>query len=345
MPLLPSGKDFYIGNVLILEPNNNFFECPEGHFWYQTPDLAINRPPFVRGRQIILDFVHAPVPKDREEAKRYIQVLIGLEGNAYYWRGEMLSNFPADGELDDADLAAWHEWLESDQTNAFLDKTIELCRAQAESNRYNTSIVGMRTTADEALPALEETRLREIDTRMRALEAAAEAASADHDEIRGGQISDELEELLDEVGAIRRHLDRDGGLAAFVEGYLNRVLHRWGAAEKCFREYLSSAPFHAAAWLELTWCLAEQGDLAEAESAARRAVKLAPELPGTWGNLAMVLIQLGERDEARQALDRALELDPTDEKNIYIDRQFDRYFEAETDKMNDTAHRRQAAPN
>ena len=345
MPKLPSGMNLFISNMLALEPNINFFECPEGHFWYQTPDLAINKPPFESGRQIILDFVHAPVPKDREEAKRYIQVLIGLEGDTYYWRGDKLSEFPSNGELDEADLAVWNEWLESESTREFLDETIDRCRIQAESNRHNSGVLTMRPVKRDESSRSDEVRLREIGRRVGALETLADDARARNDEEKAREVFVELEELLDEVAAIRRRFDQEGGIGAYVEGYVNRVLRRWSTAKECFREYLRTMPFHAEAWLELTWCLSEQDELADAEATARRAVKLAPGLPGAWGNLATVLIQLGDRDEARQALDRALELDPDDPKNRYTDQNFDRYFEARAGKRDDETPRLQEVPN
>ena len=327
MPTLPSGKIFYISRELVLEPNTNFFHCPEGHFWYRTPDVAINKPPFEPGSTLIMDFAHAPVPMDREEAKRFVQVLIGLEGNEYYWRGDVLSEFPPPGELDEADLAAWNEWEQSDSVREFLDETIEKCRIQADANKNNTGMHAVRGVKSERSPAPDEIRLRAIYRRVIDLDSQAHEVRAAADEERAAELFVELEELLDETLAIRKRLDGEGGIGAYVQGFLNRVLCRWEEGERCFREFLRSAPFHKEAWLELTWCLSAQGDLAEAEVAARRAVSVGPDLPGSWGNLAMVLIRQRRRQEARQALDKALELDPNDAKNRYMDQHFDAYFE------------------
>ncbi len=342
MPLLPSGKNFYISNNLILEPNNNFFTCPEGHFWYQTPDLAINAPPFEIGPQIIMDFAHAPVPVSRDEAKGYIQVLVCLEDDRIYWRGKMLSDFPGDGELDEADLRVWNEWLKDEGTVEFLDQTIEKCRIQAESNKHNAGSLTMHETPGESTPPPDELRLQQIGIRGNALEAEAAATRAANDEKRGMEIYHELEALLDETATVRRQFDQEGGIGAYLEGYLNRILYRWESGEKSFREYLSTAPFDIKAWLELTWCLSGKGDLADAEVAARRGVKVATRHSGAWANLSGILIQLGKRDEARQALDRALELDPDDPNNRNTDEHFDDYFkpgeppaETTTDKNSD----------
>jgi tetratricopeptide (TPR) repeat protein len=323
MPLLPSGKNLYISRALILDPDPNFFNCPEGHFWYRTADTLISPPPYPPGTQVVMGFAHAPVPKDREEVKKYIQVLIGLEGNAYYWRGDLLSDFPADGELDEADLAAWNEWLESEGTTDFLDGAIEMCRSQAESNVNNSGrlVVKGRPANEQSDP--DEIRLREIGRRIGELESRVEKGRSELTEADGYEIFTELNELQVEILDIRKRSRSAGGVGAYVDGYLNRVLHRYDVGEERFREFLRSSPFYTEAWLELTWCLARQGKLEEAEEAARRAVQVAPEHCGAWGNLAMVLLQRGVRGEARQALDRALEIDPDNERNRLTDLHFD----------------------
>ncbi len=140
-------------------------------------------------------------------------------------------------------------------------------------------MVTVRTVKRNGSPRAYEVRLRRIGKRVGALETLAEDARAANDEEKAGEVFVELEGLLDEAAAIRRRLDQEGGIGAYVEGYLNRVLRRWSTAEECFREYLRTVPFHAEAWLELTWCLSEQDDLVEAEVAARRAVKLAQRPP------------------------------------------------------------------
>ncbi len=140
-------------------------------------------------------------------------------------------------------------------------------------------MVTVRTVKRNGSPRAYEVRLRRIGKRVGALETLAEDARAANDEEKAGEVFVELEGLLDEAAAIRRRLDQEGGIGAYVEGYLNRVLRRWSTAEECFRGSLRTVPFHAEAWLELTWCLSEQDDLVEAEVAARRAVKLAQRPP------------------------------------------------------------------
>jgi hypothetical protein len=63
MPQLPSGRLMAIIRGQVLEPGTRRFPCPDGHFWFQTADLAINAPPYRRDQEILCDFVHAPVPQ------------------------------------------------------------------------------------------------------------------------------------------------------------------------------------------------------------------------------------------------------------------------------------------
>ena len=48
MPTLPSGRVLALSMNHILEPGVQMFACPEGHYWYQEPDRALNAPPFQR---------------------------------------------------------------------------------------------------------------------------------------------------------------------------------------------------------------------------------------------------------------------------------------------------------
>lgn len=179
-------------------------------------------------------------------------------------------------------------------------------------------------TENDPAREADEARLRAIGTRAGCLDAESEAARSGADRARLMEIYDELEALLRETSEIRRRADTK--LGVYVEGYVNRVLRRWEAGAKCFREYLKYEPFHVDAWLELTWCLSETSDLVAAEAAARRTIELFPGNAGAWGNLALVLMRRGERAAARAALDRALELDPEDAKNRLNDEHFDEHY-------------------
>jgi hypothetical protein len=74
MPLLPSGRLAGIIAWHIFEPGRPWFPCPDGHFWFETPDFAINAPPFERDQDVICSIVHAPVPQSPEEMARYIHI-------------------------------------------------------------------------------------------------------------------------------------------------------------------------------------------------------------------------------------------------------------------------------
>ena len=138
MPTLPSGKQFAVSRDCIKDLGANWFNCPEGHFWYETPDCAINPPPYKKGTEILSDFKHAPVPESREEVKRYIKVLFLFdEGKQFYWRGDWLTDFPKPGDLNEEDLAAWNEWLDTPDISQFLDETIEVCRQKAEKAKQS----------------------------------------------------------------------------------------------------------------------------------------------------------------------------------------------------------------
>lgn len=135
MPRLPSGRSFGVNRDHILEPGTRWFACPAGHFWYQTPDLAINAPPFHRDQTVLCDFVHAPVPASIEEMARYVDVIEILDGNAFYRTGMRLDCDVRPDGWTEADWDAWNAWRHSDRVATFLRESIERCRAQAEANQ------------------------------------------------------------------------------------------------------------------------------------------------------------------------------------------------------------------
>lgn len=54
MPLLPSGFKLEISRDALFDHGGNWFECPDGEFWYWAPDAQIMRPaPYELGSEII----------------------------------------------------------------------------------------------------------------------------------------------------------------------------------------------------------------------------------------------------------------------------------------------------
>lgn len=111
---------------------------------------------------------------------------------------------------------------------------------------------------------------------------------------------------------------KDRALGFHVTGLGYRVAAVWDRAEQSFRRLLDEDPNFLGAYLELVWCLAEQGRHAEALPYARAAVRLDPRSPGALGNLALCLIRNGHVDEARETLWAAVAVDPDDAKNRYV---------------------------
>ena len=72
MPTLPSGRAFALSMGHIIEPGTQMFTCPEGHYWFQQADRALNAPPYQPDQQVLCDFKHAPCPTTREEALRIL---------------------------------------------------------------------------------------------------------------------------------------------------------------------------------------------------------------------------------------------------------------------------------
>ena len=98
-----------------------------------------------------------------------------------------------------------------------------------------------------------------------------------------------------------------------MQGLAARLAGRWKVAEQAFRRLTELRPDLALGWMDLTWVLAHEDRLGEAEAAAREAVKLEPNNPQAHGNLANVLNQQGKVESALQAVTRAMALDPANE--------------------------------
>ena len=137
MPKLPSGIELAISKDALFDHGGNWFNCSDGHFWYWYPDPEMGEPPFDTNNEILHIAQPAPVPKDREEAKRFVRVLeIVSAQEKYQWRGEWLAGFPHYTELDARDLDAWIDWLDTPKIAAFLDSVIEECERLAEVSRH-----------------------------------------------------------------------------------------------------------------------------------------------------------------------------------------------------------------
>jgi Flp pilus assembly protein TadD len=161
-------------------------------------------------------------------------------------------------------------------------------------------------------------KLREMGNYLWDLEQEADLASA-----HGNQaLVDQIEtKILDQAKRAESFLKVQGEhqmLAAYVAGLGYRMVRRWSEATDHFLSVLERSPVNGEAWLELTWCLAEQGKWSECEMAARKSTEVFPSTSASWGNLAMALNQLGRNDEAREAIQHAIELDPKDPRNREI---------------------------
>ena len=326
MPVLPSGRRFGLARSHILEPGTQWFECPEGHFWYQTPDLAINAPPFHPEQQVVCDFVHAPCPTTVAEAERFV-VIVELFGE----RGTVLTGMTLDRRQrpdgwSEADWLAWDSWRQTADVRAFVQATMDMCRAQADANIGLGGPVTLRAASGDAP---EEVRVRERAARDRAVAMVREiqeigAELGDH-----GRASDRafLGALQDRALALRQELHAlvdDPMHAPIAEawhalGMVSRLLDLPEESERAFVEASRLAPFELQVWLELTRIRGERGDDEGAETAARRAVELDPVLSQPWANLAMVLLKRGRLEECREAVGRALEIDADDHVARYVD--------------------------
>jgi len=324
MPTLPSGRVLALSMHHILEPGVQMFSCPEGHYWYQEPDRALNAPPFQRDMDVLCDFVHAPCPTTREEALKILHVyeVYGKdEQTTYHWPGYKAGDPEAFAELTPEDRAAWDEWVATPRTQQFLDTVIDKCRQQAEANRKSPGYMVFRSPArngtakDAAEHARQQATAHGVTLANVALqlESDLENARAHRDEVEGKRIFDALHDLLRELDEVVDDPARAVPEAWHARGIVTRLLQRPEEAERCFLEAVRNAPFSLDSWSELTRIRGEQGKLQEAEVAARKAVECGKKSARAWANLAAVLIAMGRKDEAREAAGRSLEIDEGDE--------------------------------
>jgi hypothetical protein len=136
MPQLPSGLTLAISRDALFDHGGNWVECPDGHFWFWLPGPEMGPAPFDPDREILQIAEHAPAPRHREDAKRFVRVLEMRSDGRYGWRGEWLHRFPLITELDDRDLAAWNAWISRPEIDQFLDEVIAECSRLAEVSRH-----------------------------------------------------------------------------------------------------------------------------------------------------------------------------------------------------------------
>ena len=65
IPTLPSVRTLALSMNHILAPGVVTFTCPEGHFWFQKPDLDLSLRPYEPDADVFCDFAHAPCPTTR----------------------------------------------------------------------------------------------------------------------------------------------------------------------------------------------------------------------------------------------------------------------------------------
>ncbi len=330
MPDLPSGRRFAISCQHILPAGTEWFECPPGHFWYQTPDLAINAPPFHPEQEIICDIVHAACPTTPEEAERFVQILEFHGEKTVVPTGLTLDRRERPDGWSAEDWAAWCDWRSTDGVREFLEHVIARCREQAEANIGRGGPVTLRPIPRGVS---EEIEVREQVARRRAVAMVRELLELEAalgDPARSGT-RDALGALVDDAQALRQELSAmldDPLYASLPEawhalGMVSRLLDRPEESERAFVEACRLAPFHLESWLALTRVRGERGDLAGAETAARRAVEVDPRRSEPWANLATTLALQRRPEECRDAVRRALEIYPEDQVAVRLRRHLD----------------------
>jgi Flp pilus assembly protein TadD len=162
-------------------------------------------------------------------------------------------------------------------------------------------------------------KLREMGNYLWDLEQEADLASADGRQTLVETIEAKILDQAERAHAFLQIAGRHQGLAAYVAGLGYRMTRRWAQAADCFFSVLQGSPLNGAAWLELTWCLAELGRWKECEMAARKSVEIFPNTAASWGNLALALSKLGKKKEATEAIRQAIQLEPGDPRNRAIE--------------------------
>ena len=74
MPTLPSGRTPALSMNHILPPGVVTFKCPEGHFWFQKPDLALSPRPYEPNAKGVLDEIACPAFENRGNSKHVLEL-------------------------------------------------------------------------------------------------------------------------------------------------------------------------------------------------------------------------------------------------------------------------------
>lgn len=138
MPTLPSGLELALSRHALIKHNEQWFRCPEGHFWYWDAAPEMGPPPYSLKDEILQVPKHAPVPQNRAEAASFVRVLEMTEDGLLGWAGEWLATFPTFKVLSSEDALAWRTWLEQPKVDAFLGEVIEECAEMARVARAAT---------------------------------------------------------------------------------------------------------------------------------------------------------------------------------------------------------------
>lgn len=128
-----------------------------------------------------------------------------------------------------------------------------------------------------------------------------------------------LDEVAGELAAAERRLRAlvvQWPARSHLRVLLARLLRKRGALDAAAVELAQAdegdRPSDKRTRIERAWLLADRGELAEAEVAARAAFEATPELPAAVVCLAGVLVRRGRVDEARRLLEPAIERWPED---------------------------------
>lgn len=208
-----------------------------------------------------------------------------------------------------------------------LAKMMQNLGKENEKNSPQTCKPSTTDSKQDAEKTDIDIRVNELIMRALELEQQANKARTENDKELGAKVYEELLTIL--VPKAERFIAQSGNESAFAHyclGVILRILCIYQDAISEFQKCLSTEPEFYDALLEITGCLAQNGDLVAAEEFAKKAIKVKPNEAAAWGNLAMVLIQNGSKKEAFDAITKAMKLNPSDAKNRYIFENFERYF-------------------
>jgi tetratricopeptide (TPR) repeat protein len=158
-------------------------------------------------------------------------------------------------------------------------------------------------------------KLREMGNYLFTLDQEGDAAHREGDTLRVAEIERQIERMARKADHFTQIDGPHNLLAHLVKGLALRMLKQWEAAAQAFLDVLEENPINGEAWLELTWCLGEQGKWSDARLAAEKGIEVYPDVSAAWGNLGHILIQLGEKEKAFSVLQKAVALDPDDLRN------------------------------